>query len=161
MPSPWLIQWKPVLSKTSLMEMGGNNLPCLPPRESLGIQGLEWLCGVTLFHGICLMAGIRGISSSYCLCGTGRVCLPPLLAGHSSGTCGWSLAWPPQGSSLSRRAVRHPRVSKVAPRGYQAPTGVLAAAVAQPWHGSANTSSPAPSIAELLPPSIFIYFFSF
>lgn len=51
--------------------------------------------------------------------------------------------------------------AKAAPRGCQAPTGVLAAAVAQPWHGSANTSSPAPSITELLPLSIFIYFFSF
>lgn len=62
LPSPSLIQWKPVLSKLSVMEVqeDGNNLPCPAPRESLGIQGLEWLCGVTLSHGTCLMAGVRG-----------------------------------------------------------------------------------------------------
>lgn len=40
------------------MLMGGNNLPCPSPRDSLGIQGLEWLCGVPFFHGRCLMVGI-------------------------------------------------------------------------------------------------------
>lgn len=118
LPSPWLIPWKPVFSELSVMEVqeDGNNLPCPAPRDSLGIQGLEGLCGVTLFHGTHLMAGIRGISSSYCWYGTGGFPLPSLnLAGHSSGTCG--LASP--GSFHLQRlkqppgAVRHPRVSSL------------------------------------------------